>query len=239
NGWHRDTASRLLYQRQDRSAVAPLQKLAAEARSPLGRMHALYALGGLKALDAAAVLRGLHDPDPRVREHALRLAEPFESAPDVRARLEQMSDDPDLRVRYQLAFSLGAVRGEMPSRALVKLARRDGGEAWARLAILSSVNGRAGAVFRLLLADKEFRAAPHGRELLRAVAAVIGGANRSDEVAALAQGIDALPEGEKTLTKEIVRSLVAKLPAAGRDPFARLAGGKAGAILAELLRDAL
>src|SRR5262249_25975292 len=44
NGWHRDTASRLLYQRQDRSAVAPLKKLAAEARFPQGRMHALYAL---------------------------------------------------------------------------------------------------------------------------------------------------------------------------------------------------
>src|SRR5262249_11415630 len=27
NGWHRDTASRLLYQRQDRSAVAPLKRL--------------------------------------------------------------------------------------------------------------------------------------------------------------------------------------------------------------------
>ena len=40
-------------------------------------MHALYALDGLKALDVATVLRGLHDPDPRVREHALRLAEQF------------------------------------------------------------------------------------------------------------------------------------------------------------------
>src|SRR5439155_5842136 len=37
NGWHRDTASRLLYQRQDRSAVAPLKKLAFGSRSPLCR----------------------------------------------------------------------------------------------------------------------------------------------------------------------------------------------------------
>jgi putative heme-binding domain-containing protein len=238
NGWHRDTASRLLYQRQDRSAVAPLQKLAAEARSPLGRMHALYALAGLKALDAAAILRGLHDPDSRVREHALRLAEPFESAPAVRARLEQLSHDPDVRVRYQLAFSLGAVPGEIPNRALAKLARRDGSDPWFRLAILSSVNGRAGAVFRLLLADQEFRAAAHGREFLAALAAVIGSANRAEEIAALAQGIDLLPEGEKALTKQIIHSLVAKLPAAGRDRFARLTGGRAGSVLAELLRDA-
>jgi putative membrane-bound dehydrogenase-like protein len=238
NGWHRDTASRLLYQRQDPRAVAPLKKLAAGSKSPRGRMHALYALEGLKALDAATVLRGLHDPDPRVREHALRLAERFESSTEVRARLEQMTDDPDLRVRYQLAFSLGAVRGEMPGRALVKLARRDGGDPWFRLAVLSSVDGRAGEVFRLLLADEGFRAAPRGREFLAALAAVIGRANRPDEIAALARGLDALPAGEQALTKEVVRGLLARLPARGREKFARLAGGKAGAILTDLLRDA-
>src|SRR5262249_14075959 len=207
NGWHRDTASRLLYQRQDRSAVAPLQQLAARATSPLGRMHALYALDGLKALDMATVLRGLHDSDAHVREHALRLAEPFAFAPEVRTQFEKMTDDPDVRVRYQLAFSLGAVVGEMPNRALGKLALRDGADSWFRLAILSSVNGRAGEVFRLLLADPEFRAAAHGRALLAALASIIGAANRSDEVAALVQGLDALPEGEQALTKEIVRGL--------------------------------
>ncbi|PYV15810.1 MAG: hypothetical protein DMG07_08960 [Acidobacteria bacterium] len=176
NGWHRDTASRLLYQRQDRTAVLPLRKLAAGAKSPLGRMHSLYALDGLQALDAGTVLHGLHDADSHVREHAVRLAEPFESAPEVRARLEELTDDPDLRVRYQLAFSLGSVSGEMPSRALVKLARRDGGDSWFRLAILSSANGRAGELFRLLVADTEFRVVPHGRTLLLALADLIGSA---------------------------------------------------------------
>jgi putative heme-binding domain-containing protein len=218
--------------------VTPLQKLAAAAKSPLGRMHALYALDGLKALDVGTVLHGLRDDDPRVREHALRLAEPFASAAEVQTRLEQLCDDPDPRVRYQLAFSLGAVRGARPTQALVKLARRDGGDAWVRLAVLSSVNGRAAEVFRRLLADGEFRAAPHGRPFLLALAAVIGRTNRADEIAALARELDALPAGEQALTKEIVRSLVAKLPAAGREPFARLAGGKVGAVLADLLRDA-
>ena len=36
NGWHRDTASRLIYERQDQSAVELLKKLARESQSSLG-----------------------------------------------------------------------------------------------------------------------------------------------------------------------------------------------------------
>ena len=46
NAWHHVTAARLLYQRQDKAAIRPLVKLAAESRSPLGRLHAMYALDG-------------------------------------------------------------------------------------------------------------------------------------------------------------------------------------------------
>src|SRR6185436_12400713 len=37
NGWHRDTAARLIYQRQDRAAVAPLKELVEKSPSPLAR----------------------------------------------------------------------------------------------------------------------------------------------------------------------------------------------------------
>ena len=39
NGWNRDTAARLLYERQDRAAIGPLEKLAAESKLPQARMH--------------------------------------------------------------------------------------------------------------------------------------------------------------------------------------------------------
>ena len=50
NGWHRDTAARLLFERQDQAAVAPLKALLRSSASGLGRMHALYALHGLHSL---------------------------------------------------------------------------------------------------------------------------------------------------------------------------------------------
>jgi putative heme-binding domain-containing protein len=239
NGWHRDTASRLLYQRQDRAAIGPLKELAAKSKSSLARMHALYALDGLKGLDVATVLQGLRDPDPRFREHALRLAEQFASTAAIREQLAKMTDDDDLRVRYQLAFSLGAVRGEMSSQALAKLARRDSADSWCRLAILSSVNSRAGEMFRLLAEDKDFRSSGHGRAMLGALATLIGSANRKSEMAALVQTLNALPESENALLRDLVRKLVEKLPASGRGQLAGADGGKVGGVLSELLRDAL
>ena len=50
NGWDRDTASRLLYERQDKSAVPALIKLLKNSKSPLGRLHALCALDGVEGI---------------------------------------------------------------------------------------------------------------------------------------------------------------------------------------------
>jgi putative membrane-bound dehydrogenase-like protein len=232
NGWHRDTASRLLYQRQDKAAVAPLKRLAAESKSPLGRMHAMYALAGLTALEPAQVLWGLNDTDPRVREHSIRLAERWPRDSNVQNKLDQLKDDADLRVRYQLAFSLGAMPEERPNRALARLAVRDGGDPWMRLAILSSLNGRAGDVFSLLASDREFRKISQGRSFLEEIVAQIGAANRKPEVTAVVRVVDSLPAEEANLAKGLVRSLVS------RGNSLQNVGGKANALLADMLRDA-
>jgi putative membrane-bound dehydrogenase-like protein len=237
NGWHRDTASRLLYQRQDRGAIAPLRKLTGSA-SPLGRMHTLYALAGLDALTPADLLPRLEDEDARVRIHALRLAERLEAAPAIRAALEKRLDDPDRGVRYQLAWTLGLVKGEMSARLLAKLAVRDGADRWARLAVLTSSAGRAGELFGLLAAEKDFRRSAHGKQMLAALAAQVGGANRPDEVAALVRALDGLPEDEKALSQEVVRSLASRLPPKAREQLAALTSGRTPALLADLLRDA-
>ena len=38
NGWHRDTAARLFYERQDKSALPALDKILTNSKSPLGRL---------------------------------------------------------------------------------------------------------------------------------------------------------------------------------------------------------
>src|SRR5439155_14699503 len=77
NGWWRDTAQRLIIERQDRSVAPALEKMARKSLSPLGRLHALYTLDGLDALKPELVRTALHDLNPRVRQHAISLAEPI------------------------------------------------------------------------------------------------------------------------------------------------------------------
>jgi putative membrane-bound dehydrogenase-like protein len=220
NGWHRDTASRLLYERQDRDAVASLRKLTSSSKSPLGRVHALYALNGLHMLDSALVLHALSDREPRVREHALRLAERFAGTdPQLLARVVTMTDDPDLRVRYQLAFSLGEFKDESATRALVRLVRRDHKQPWFHLAILSSAGDRLGDLFGFLFAEKDLRAAR--KDLLIELAEEIGGASRPRDVARVLQAIDTLQDADKDYRDKLVLALLDKQSATARERWVK------------------
>ena len=63
-GWWRDTASRLIFERQDRSIVEPLHEKLKTAKSDVGRLHVLWALDGLAALEDRDLLLGLADARP-------------------------------------------------------------------------------------------------------------------------------------------------------------------------------
>ena len=76
NGWWRDTAQKLLVLRRDLSVVPALEKLAAaDSTDPRPRLHALWTLDGLGALDKKLILLALKAKDPQVRIAGLRLAE--------------------------------------------------------------------------------------------------------------------------------------------------------------------
>ncbi len=234
NGWHRDTASRLLYQRQDASAVPLLQKLAKESASPLGRVHALYALDGLNALSAKQVEPSLADADARVRQHATKLAERFTSEVGVRAKFASLASDPDIAVRVQLAFSLGAVEGEAANPLLHRLAASDTDDPWMRLAILTSSHGRRGDLFRRLAGDGKLSASKNGRAMLHALAVQIGAANQPNELGDFLGVMDGIPAAAG---REYMASLMSKLPAKARERIQST--GKSATLFAELVAGAI
>ena len=69
NGWHRETASRILIERQDIQAIPYCRaSLKAPATPPLGRLHSLSVLANLpEGLDEASWKTAIGDPEPRLR----------------------------------------------------------------------------------------------------------------------------------------------------------------------------
>jgi len=205
NGWWRDTAQRLLVERQDRSVISALGKMARKSPSSPGRLHALYTLDGLGALTPEMLLAAFRDSEPHLRDHAIRLSEQLLvgarvlASPDfsrshrgnevdedrlltsaaTTSRLDRVStlrstatedgslhrideltkglyalvDDPDPRVRLQLALTLGELEGDRKRAALSGLAQTGSGDHWHSLAILTSVGPHSWRFWKML-ADK-------------------------------------------------------------------------------------
>jgi putative membrane-bound dehydrogenase-like protein len=139
NGWQRDTAQRLLVHHQDKAAAEPLRKLLASSKNAKARLHALCTLDGLGELAINDLQKGWVDPHPMVRAHAVRLSETLASKGDF-AKMFALANDEDVRVRFQLALTLGERRWSASDAgsALAKLAMRDSSDRYMQAAILSS-----------------------------------------------------------------------------------------------------
>ncbi len=119
NGWVRDKAQQMLLQGGATGSAATLANHGL-APQPQTRLQALCTLDGLGALSSEHLLAALKDPHPGVRENAVRLAERSHDPAIITAAC-QLSNDPDPKVRLQLAFSLGEWEGEEAGKALATL----------------------------------------------------------------------------------------------------------------------
>lgn len=184
NGWHRETAARMLYARQDKSAVSLLEKKLAESTSPLGRLRALCALDGQAALSVEHLLNALIDPDPTVRVNAVRLSENFfDQKSELAKKIWSLASDPSPLVRYQLAFTLGEMPPAGRAAALAEILRHDADSLWTRAALLSSLAQGRGEAFAAVVADPSLAGSRGGQEFLRKLTSLIGVANQPEEVA--------------------------------------------------------
>jgi mono/diheme cytochrome c family protein len=148
NGWWRETAQRLLIERGDRGSVTALTRLATTANDPRTRLHALWTLDGLDALQPDVVIKALEDSSRDVRMSALRLSERWltEGNTSVQAAVLKRLSDQDWSVQYQLAASVGALPPGGRERAVASVVSARGDDPIALDAALSGVRGAEGAV---------------------------------------------------------------------------------------------
>jgi mono/diheme cytochrome c family protein/glucose/arabinose dehydrogenase len=154
NGWRRDTAQRLLVERGDRSIVPSLARLAAGATDFRTRLHALWTLDGLDALDPAMVTKALDDSSRDVRASAIRLAERWlsEANHPIQAEVLKRLDDADWFVQEQLAASVGVLPAGARESAIASVLERHADDPVAMDAALSGVRGGETTVLDSLMA---------------------------------------------------------------------------------------
>jgi glucose/arabinose dehydrogenase/mono/diheme cytochrome c family protein len=137
NGWWRDQAQRLLVERGDRSAVPAVAGLLQSAPDARTRLHALFVLEGLDAVDASALAQAAKDDDRFVRAAAAGLVEREKIAALV-ALGHELARAPRLTPR---------IAAEVAGRELELLARVLVDDAWktetpARVALLQDLAAR-------------------------------------------------------------------------------------------------
>ena len=112
NGWRRLTAQRLLVEAADQDVTGALRRAIVESGSPLQKIHALWTLEGLGAVDAATTLTALRAADDRAAAAAMRVCEARLADPQFAAVLAatiERANGPASASKLQAILSLGAV----------------------------------------------------------------------------------------------------------------------------------
>ncbi len=161
NGWWRDTAQRLLVLRQDKAVVPALEAMARANGSVLARVHAMWTLEGLNALDASLVRALMADPSPRMRVQAIRASESLYKAgnrsfaDDYRA----MTKDADANVVIQAMLTTNLFKTADAADVIgaARTASRAKGVALIAARLLTPTGPSAGARPGTLTPDEEKR----------------------------------------------------------------------------------
>ncbi len=182
--WWRETAQRLLIERNAQDAVPALKALARDDRmNAFSRVHPLWTLGALGALGDDDLIPALKAADPNVREQAARLCTGHlgEGSPVI-APLLALANDPEPMVRFQTALTLGDLKDARALDALATIATSSA-DRWTRAAVLSSVAGRpADLIARLAERSPAFFGRAEGRPWLEELTVLVGAENDPEAV---------------------------------------------------------
>jgi putative membrane-bound dehydrogenase-like protein len=227
NGWVRDTAQRLLVERQDQAAIAPLRHMASGLGPPEGKVHALWALEGMNALEGGSLDAAIGNEHGRVREAGLRLAE----RRIVEGKMEPerflaMANDADAKVRFRLACILGYGTSDAAADALANLLFDKTSDDWTQYAVMKARPELADWIMRGVVSrmgdskEEEARMVP----MLWRLSSIVGRRNDAEQIKRVAAM--ALPaSGESMADWQVVvfgGGLVAGLSQVVGDPVARV-----------------
>ncbi len=161
--WRRDTAFRVLIERNDTAMLALLRKSIRKAdltASVVAKLRLLEWMGGV---DNSTLSFALKHEQPSVRQNAVRLTEPsLATHATWRDVVLKLAGDPDPQVRFQVALSLGEARSADIVPALARIAATQASDRWTRAAILAALPERTNALSFLAELGRAGEALPDG-----------------------------------------------------------------------------
>src|SRR5438128_1853436 len=228
--WRRQTAQRLLVEREEKNAATALRELLADINAgPSAVIIALRTLDQLGALTPSDAQPYIRHPDAGVRIHSLQLSDHWFAKEEGRALLDAAltaaAAEQNPRVQIQFALSLGEARDPRAFAMLAQFTQERPGVRWMDAAVLSSLHGRglemlgrllrepAGSAPFLPLLAQSIAASRHESELAGTLNLVATA--KPDTQAAV---LKALAEGRKNappkpLADQSVRAALATLAA--------------------------
>ncbi len=158
NGPLRDTIHQMLYEREDKAAVEPLEQVVRTADVAAARAQALCALDGLSSLSDDVLLTALRDDDPRVRRHAVRLSQGrVKDTPALADAVVGLASRAKSAEAMEIAHRLGELESERAGRALGRLAVEHAGSRYIAFAAMASATDHIDAVLPVVLDAAEKR----------------------------------------------------------------------------------
>ena len=177
NGWHRETAQRLLLQKRDPAAVSFLRELSRDRNAPLAQTLAVRILSLLGDENSCGIHLLLNSTESQARRVAVQLGtEMLINHPNyaaVRNALFRHSEDPSPLVRFELALSLGKLEGPGLAECWETLAAAPDFDAHLRAALLGAAKDRAALVHGMASREAS-QSSPLLVELLRLSGAMGG-----------------------------------------------------------------
>jgi len=148
NAWWRDNAQKEIILRGDRSVIPALREIALGRHSVIGKktgalakIHALWTLDGLNAIDKELVIGSLKDTDPQVRRSAVWISERFLKTNDEEmiGRLAALKNDPSADVQIQLVLSLSYCKSPGAKSIVDEMLASSGGSGPMLASVANSV----------------------------------------------------------------------------------------------------
>jgi len=207
NGWWRRNAQRLLVDRSDPSVIPLLMTQILEGRNTYGRLHAMWTLEGMKALEVDIINKVLNDPEPGIRENAIRLAEKYiDQDMDLETHLYDLVSDPSPKVRFQLLSTLGDLENEKSRKAREELLLEKVEDEWFQLAALTAqdldVKGLLSELMKRTIKENTGRY----QSLMRRLAEVLGTSDDTETIAALLGQVTAVNKNEISELQPVILS---------------------------------